>query len=881
MRNIDENANANTIEGIIGKSTYNMIEGFGRFVIRICEKFSQYEWAIKIATWSLTKIIDGKELDSRSATVTENDISRAIGQLENKLTANLRQGALQTNSPEDSQRLLQELRAGSNAGLSRIVNQAKQANDPKILTDVLDKLNSKDLLQLLQEKPHNFSYERSVIRWLIKDPQVATETITHILGRLDSNGLRQIIMPESKTPDCVTLHRLWEKSGENSKIVTDMLGKLNSGDLVKILLNSKYNNPLHFLPSQDLIDMLNMLIHEDLLQVLQNCGDGPGILLNLSPKLYFNDLVPLLDKLAPDELLKVINGGHVKLDKGRSISFVDAFLGEADRNPKILADVLGKLDSANLLKALQEHDGKILKHITSRGFEYVADILSGLNPSDLKQVLVANGNYLLNFVLDNGERYPGKLISLLSGLSYGALKEVCEMEPVGERVHTILGRDDVAASPMAAEINRALNPESRPVAANRLGSEASLANFIAEFANLGICETPKEAVELNTLITLLHEKSPEMLVGILDNCQWLKGKGQDTFIHSIAVESMQMELVDIFDQKGFDALPNGANPLSAIMLGSHGGDGRNGYSVFDKETDRVLRNTWNNFARWINGQSKLPSQLGQATTQDRVFAKLGSNWERTLGIGQLRKGVQDNILLARDPDGELEALYQEVEQKVQSNPGNRCANDFFQEFQVASAYASTQYAYTQLLLRHATLPGQDKGPPPTLLAVRKVHSESLGKIVGHDIQPNGKEQFTYHAEGALAAESWAIVSAVNGPENKIYGDSAIYGRVPVYSILTSFFSQKQGVLGRARGMWSPAQKELVVLPFSDIELTAERNFDELTYTKDVVLPAMEQQYGSSNEAFVGARNSVISVERLKKERNEQNENHKGNLRVGQ
>jgi hypothetical protein len=288
------------------------------------------------------------------------------------------------------------------------------------------------------------------------------------------------------------------------------------------------------------------------------------------------------------------------------------------------------------------------------------------------------------------------------------------------------------------------------------------------------------------------------------------------------------------------------------MLGSRGGSGRNGYPIFDKKINEVLQNTWNNFARWINGQLKLPSQFGQTTTQDRVFAKLGFNWEKALNIGHMRKGIQDNVLLARDPNGELEEFYRKVEQEVCSNPGNRCVNDAFQAFRVASTYASTQYAYTQLLLRHATLPGADKGPPPTLLAVRKVHSESLRKIVGHDIQPNGKEQFTYCAGDALPAESWAIVSSVNGPNNEMYGDSAIYGRVPPYSILTSFFSQEQGVPGHTYGMWSPAQKELVVLPFSDIELTAEEKWDEPAETKDVVLPAMEQQYGADNEPFVKA-----------------------------
>jgi hypothetical protein len=217
----------------------------------------------------------------------------------------------------------------------------------------------------------------------------------------------------------------------------------------------------------------------------------------------------------------------------------------------------------------------------------------------------------------------------------------------------------------------------------------------------------------------------------------------------------------------------------------------------------------------------------------------------------VRKGVNDDILLAdnkRDPDEGLDKFYQEERQNVQSHPGNRAAKDLFQEFMVTPAYAPIQYAYTQLLLRHATLPGQDKGPPPTLLAIRKINGDSAAAIVGHEVNPTGKEQFTYHTGNALAAESWAIVSAVNGPENKIYGDSAIYGRVPIYSILTSFFSQSRS--GLKNDGWSDAQKELVVMPFSDVELTIETKFDELAYTKEVVLPAMEQQYGTDNEAVI-------------------------------
>jgi hypothetical protein len=130
----------------------------------------------------------------------------------------------------------------------------------------------------------------------------------------------------------------------------------------------------------------------------------------------------------------------------------------------------------------------------------------------------------------------------------------------------------------------------------------TLPEFIKAFSDLKICKTPEQTTELEGLTTELHAKSPEMLAGILDLCQWLKGKNQDEFMHSVAVRSMQMELADIFDQVGFDALPNGMQPTSTIMLGTHGGDGRHHQSLFDSASQRVLQNTYNKFSQWINGQ---------------------------------------------------------------------------------------------------------------------------------------------------------------------------------------------------------------------------------------------------------------------------------------
>ncbi|MDR1890689.1 MAG: hypothetical protein LBQ23_00685, partial [Puniceicoccales bacterium] len=431
---------------------------------------------------------------------------------------------------ESSQNLLRKLRANNNGELKRIIDEAKSSNNPEILTDVLGKLDSKDLLQLLKDRNGRHSWTNIIVEFLNEN---ASADPRPILNRLNPSDLFQALQQEKQELlKALNTKAINTKAIEgNPKILTDVLNRLSSGDLLQIL-QGKWNSPLALLDFNSLTGLLNRLDYNDLLQVLQKDGDGPGILVNLSEKLSLKDLLPLLDNLGHDELLKVINEGHVKLDEGSSVSFVDAFLREIDKNSKILTDVLAKLDSANLLKVLQGNDGKILYYITNRGFAYAAGIFENLNPVDLKQALTADGNKLLNFVLDNGRKDPEKFISLISGLSHGALREVCGMndskgESVRERMFTILNGSttgDQRITGIKDELTKALNPESSPVSApgpRRLNSNAPLADFIAEFTNLGICETPKKAAELKALITQLHAKSPEMLAGILDNCQWI------------------------------------------------------------------------------------------------------------------------------------------------------------------------------------------------------------------------------------------------------------------------------------------------------------------------------------------------------------------------
>jgi hypothetical protein len=49
------------------------------------------------------------------------------------------------------------------------------------------------------------------------------------------------------------------------------------------------------------------------------------------------------------------------------------------------------------------------------------------------------------------------------------------------------------------------------------------------------------------------------------------------------------------------------------------------------------------------------------------------------------------------------------------------------------------------------------------------------------------------------------------------------------------------------------------MPFSDIQISAERKFDEGEHILDVFFPAMERQYGESNEAGANVRKRLQSV----------------------
>jgi hypothetical protein len=409
---------------------------------------------------------------------------------------------------------------------------------------------------------------------------------------------------------------------------------------------------------------------------------------------------------------------------------------------------------------------------------------------------------------------------------------------------------------------------------------ATSLDYIAEFNKLEICSSdPTKQAKLNDLIEQLHAKSPEMLAGILNNCRWLVGKAKPEFIFSVAVESMQMELMDIFDQNGFNALPKGIQPTQYVMYGNTLSTCRNW--LLDADSDNVIKETYKKFKSWLEARKDLPiSQEEMYVASVRAGRKKPENpWEMyslmwyqwqvrgasTPGAFQVRQAALGTTL---ETQPFIPQKLEKALAKSRDSNAYEAAHGLTYERRhhlvsdvSLAPYIPISYAYTQLLMRHATFPGHDKGPPPTLLAIRKVPAATFENFTGktHNAEDTGKEVFSYTTDRALPAESWGTVSQVYTPGDD-YGKSAIYGHVPAYSVLTSLFAHNyEGQ--NARGvidsdLWGSQQKELVVLPFSDIEVTIEPNFDQRRYAEEVMFPAMESQYGPDHDAIIDARRTL-------------------------
>jgi hypothetical protein len=333
---------------------------------------------------------------------------------------------------------------------------------------------------------------------------------------------------------------------------------------------------------------------------------------------------------------------------------------------------------------------------------------------------------------------------------------------------------------------------------------------------------------------------------------------------------MQMELADIFDQNGFNALPKGIQPAQYIMYGNAA---TRYYSLLDDDSNNVIKETYKKFKSWLEARKDLPvteekmcASLSRGMQQPQnsweMYSLMWLQWQArgggvcSPGTFSVRQAVLDTTLETKPFI--TEELKDALAESRNSHEYEKCYS-LVSDVSLAP-YIPISYAYTQLLMRHATFPGHDKGPPPTLLAIRKVPAAVFENLTGktHNAEDTGKEVFSYTTDRALPAESWGTVSQVYTPRLN-YGESAIYGHVPAYSVITSVFAHNyEGPNAKAKGiidydMWGSCQKELVVLPFSDIEVTIEPNFDQKRYAEEIMFPAMEKQYGSDHDAIGNAR----------------------------
>jgi hypothetical protein len=402
-------------------------------------------------------------------------------------------------------------------------------------------------------------------------------------------------------------------------------------------------------------------------------------------------------------------------------------------------------------------------------------------------------------------------------------------------------------------------PTMRTVSNDKL---TTATDFQDAFDNLSLFSAdtdPGEKAQFQKLVLQLYEKSPQMLTEILDNCRWLKGMAQDSFILSVATYSIKMELADIFAQ---DAYEGQIRPSASVMCGSEGY-----HNCFTNEV--VLKRSKEKFNSWLNSQEEFPTGIDEcctfkrgAKTQSEVYNQLWRRWE--LGwqgnMYQVKTAIADSVLSGSC--GSAEMLSDDDGAKLISEIATKLNKSW-------DKYLTASYAYTQLMLRHLRpLPGQEQTPPFALQAVRMVHAASLPIISGHVSASDAesfdqstlpeKEVVTYETSRMMEAESWAMTSAVATRDRGMYGEAAIYGKIPAYSIMSSFFTQE---------IWAPGQKELVVLPFADVTVTAEKHFNELEYTEDVVLPMMKGQYGAIDPETEAGVNAGIETMKWRQKRN--------------
>ncbi|MDR1233148.1 MAG: hypothetical protein LBJ75_02730 [Puniceicoccales bacterium] len=430
----------------------------------------------------------------------------------------------------------------------------------------------------------------------------------------------------------------------------------------------------------------------------------------------------------------------------------------------------------------------------------------------------------INHEIDVGSQIAGKKLH----------DRACAMEPV-----------------VAAETSRSSGSRSeRP-------GPGDGAAVVDGFKELKVC-SPTEEIKLVDLARQLQGKSPEMLLKILKNCQWLKGKVKDEFIHDVALQSIGMELEEIFDQSQLENIQKGVRPTKGLLAPRILQGWKSADVILSDLT--VFNGIHEKFFAWLDKNGKppaqdlefrIPSRIQESITREPGTPSYVQNcmWHEWIRGSTyfMRDAINDYVLkdsqrVSSRPSWaketpELAKMFAERSYDSsllnQSDASLYTDAGFKAKYQGIAPYVATSYAYTQLILRHVKFPGQTDEDPPSLHAVRMVKSDGLESLFGKDFLPPSEtsKKGVYRCDAARSAESWGLMSPA---ENNDYGDMRIYGQIPIYSVASGFFSIKGT---------SPIQKELVVLPLTDLNVTVEnKNVSVFRFYEETVIPIAEAQY---------------------------------------
>ncbi|MDR1173680.1 MAG: hypothetical protein LBK24_02710 [Puniceicoccales bacterium] len=377
------------------------------------------------------------------------------------------------------------------------------------------------------------------------------------------------------------------------------------------------------------------------------------------------------------------------------------------------------------------------------------------------------------------------------------------------------------------------------------------------FKELKVC-SPTEEIKLVDLARQLQGKSPEMLWKILKNCQWLKGKVKDEFIHGVALQSIGMELEEIFDQSQLENIQKGVRPTKGLLVPRILQGWESARVILSDLA--VFNGIHEKFFAWLDKNGKPPARNLKFSASPRLQEWAGlkpgtpshaqnCTWYEWIS-GELyfiRDAINDNVLMnskrvssrpswaKETPETPklVEMLAAGIIDESNFYASLRTDAGFKAKCQGIAPYVATSYAYTQLILRHVKFPGQTDEDPPSLHAVRMVKSDGFESLFGKDFftPSETSKKGVYRCDAARSAESWGLMSPA---ENNDYGDMRIYGQIPIYSIASGFFSIKGA---------GSIQKELVVLPLSDINVIVEnKNVPVFRFYEETVIPIAEAQY---------------------------------------